>query len=62
MLKSSLCDYSGSYILVKGTKTVSNIAAAGANANNASENVLFKSCSSFTDCISEINNTCETMV
>ena len=42
MLKSSLCDYSGSYILVKGTKTVSNTAAAGANANNTSENVLFK--------------------
>ena len=34
MLKSSLCDYSGAYILVNGTITVNNTAAAGANANN----------------------------
>ena len=35
MLKSSLCDYSDAYILVKGTITVNNIAAADAAANNA---------------------------
>ena len=34
MLKSSLCDYSDPYILVKETITVSNIAAADADANN----------------------------
>ena len=35
MLKSSLYDYSDAYILVKGTITVNNIAAADAPANNA---------------------------
>ena len=33
-LKSSLCDYSDAYILVKGTITVNNTAADGAAANN----------------------------
>ena len=33
MLKSSLCDYSDVYILVKGTSTVDNTAAAPAAAN-----------------------------
>ena len=45
MLKSSLCDYSDTYILAKGTVTVPNTAAADANANNA--NIK----------ITEINNT-----
>ena len=34
MLKSSLCDYSDAYILVKGTITVNNTAAQGAAAYN----------------------------
>ena len=34
MLKSSLCDYSDAYILVKGTISVNNTAADGAAANN----------------------------
>ena len=34
MLKSSLCDYSDAYILVKGTISVNNTAAAGADVNN----------------------------
>ena len=34
MLKSSLCNYSDAYILVKGTMTVPNTAAADTNANN----------------------------
>ena len=34
MLKSSICDYSDAYILVKGTITVNNTAAADADANN----------------------------
>ena len=46
ILKSGLCDYSDAYILVKGTTTVSNTAAAGANENNANKKVLFKNCAS----------------
>ena len=57
MLKSSLCDYSDAYILVKGTVTVNNTAAAGAAANNTNKKVIFKNCAPFTNCISEINNT-----
>ena len=30
MIGSNLCDYSDAYLLFKGTKTVSNTAAAGA--------------------------------
>ena len=57
MLKSSLCDYSDAYILVKGTITVNNTAAQGAAANNTNKKVKFKNCAPFTNCISEINNT-----
>ena len=57
MLKSSLCDYSGAYILVKGTISVNNTAAQGAAANNTNKKVIFKNCAPFTKCISEINNT-----
>ena len=57
MLKSSLCDYSDAYILVKGTITVNNTAAADAGANNTYKKVIFKNCAPFTNCISEINNT-----
>ena len=57
MLKSSLCDYSDAYILVKGTITVNNTAAADAAVNNANKKVIFKNCAPFTNFISEINNT-----
>ena len=57
MLKSSLCDYSDAYILVKGTISVNNTAAAGAAVNNDDRKVIFKNCAPFTNCISEINNT-----
>ena len=57
MLKSSLCDYSDAYILVKGTISVHNTAAHGAAANNNNRKVIFKNCAPFTNCISEINNT-----
>ena len=57
VLKSSLCDYSDAYILVKGTISVNNSAAAGAAANNTNKKVIFKNCAPFTNCISEINNT-----
>ena len=54
MLKSSLCDYSDAYILVKGTIAVNNTAAADADENNTNKKVLFKNCAPFTNCISEI--------
>ena len=58
MSKSSLCDYSDAYILVKGTITVNNTAAQGAAAaNNTNKKVIFKNCAPFTNCISGINNT-----
>ena len=57
MLKSSLCDYSGAYIIVKVTISVNNTAAAGAAVNNVNKKVIFKNCTPFTNCISEINNT-----
>ena len=57
MLKSSLCDYSDAYILVKGTISVNNTAAQDSNANNTNKKVIFKNCAPFTNCISEINNT-----
>ena len=57
MLKSSLCDYNDAYILLKGTMTVANTAAADADANNTNKKVIFKNCASSTSCISRINNT-----
>ena len=57
MLKSSLCDYSDAYILVKGTISVNNTAADGAAVNNTNKKVIFKNCAPFTNCISKINNT-----
>ena len=57
MLKSSLCDYSDAYILVKGTISINNTAAQGAAANNTNKKVIFENCAPFTNCISEINNT-----
>ena len=57
MLKSSLCDYSYAYILVKGTITVDKTSAAGATANNTNKKVIFKNSAPFADCISGINNT-----
>ena len=57
MLKSSLCDYSDTYINVKGTITVNDTAAEGAAAANNNKKVIFKNCAPFTKCISEVNNT-----
>ena len=57
MLKSSLCDYSDAYIVVKGTITVNNTAAADADANNTNKKEVFKNCAPFTNCLSKIDNT-----
>ena len=42
MLRSSLCDYSDAYILVKGTITIANIGTAAApnNADNYYNHLL----------------------
>ena len=59
MLKSSLCDYSDAYILVKGTITITGAGAdaAARQADERDKGVAFKNCAPFTNCISEINNT-----
>ena len=57
MLRSSVCEYSDTYILVKGNISVNNTAAVDADANNTNQKVIFKNCAPFTDCISKINNT-----
>ena len=57
MLRSNLCDYNDAYILVKGTMTVPNTAAADAAVNETNKKVIFKNFVPFTECITEINNT-----
>ena len=42
MLRSSLCDYSDVYILVKGNITVNNTEDAGAAASNTNKKVILK--------------------
>ena len=58
MLKSSLCDYSDAYILVKGRITIYGRGAAvtAREADKRDKSVAFKNCASFINCISEINN------
>ena len=58
MLKSSLCDYSDAYILVKGRITIEGAGAdaAARQADERDKGVAFKNCALFTNCISEINN------
>ena len=59
MLKSSLCDYSDAYILVKRKITIAGARddAAARQADERDKGVAFKNCARFTNCISEINNT-----
>ena len=59
ILKSGLCDYSNTYILVKGTITIEGEGAdaAARQADERDKGVIFKICAPFTNCISEINNT-----
>ena len=59
MLKSSLCDYSDAYILVKEKITITGAGAdaAARQADERDKGVAFKNCVLFTNCISEINNT-----
>ena len=59
MLKSSLCDYSDAYVLVKGTITINGRGAdaAARRAYEQDKGVAFKNFAPFISCISEINNT-----
>ena len=56
MVRSSLCDHSDAYILVKGTITVVNTGTDAAP-NNADKKVIFKNCAPFTSFVSRIDNT-----
>ena len=55
MLRPNLCDYSDAYILVKQTIAVNNTGTAAAP-NNRNKKLIFKNCTPFVKCISEINN------
>ena len=57
MLKSSLFDYSGADIFVKGTITVAPAPVPAANLDNNNKEVVFKICAPFIDFIRKINNT-----
>ena len=59
MLRSNLCDYADSYIIVKGTITITG---AGDNAgekqvDERDKGVTFKNCAPFTKCTRRVNNT-----
>ena len=58
MLKSILCDYSDTYMLV--SETITNDGAGHEDnvkrVDERDEGVIFKICAPFIDCISEINN------
>ena len=58
MLKSSLCDHSDAYILVKGKITITGAGddAAAKQADERDKGVAFKNCAPFTSCKSDINN------
>ena len=58
MLKSSLCDYSDAYILVKGRITITREGAGDAakQADERNKGVIFKNCAPFIKCKSEIIN------
>ena len=59
MLRSNLCDYADSYILVKGTITITGAGDddAAKRLDERNKGVIFKNCAPFTKCISRINNT-----
>ena len=59
MSRPNLCDYADSYILVKGTITITEAEdyAAARQADERDKGVTFQNCAAFTKCISRINNT-----
>ena len=58
MLRTSLCDYSDTYILKSRTITITGAgnSDAGRRLDEINKGVFFKKCVPFSDCISEINN------
>ena len=58
MLKSSLCDYSDAYTLVKGRITITGAGenAAARQVDEENKGVIFENCAPFINCKSEINN------
>ena len=59
MLRSNLCDYADTYVLVKGTITITGAGAdaAARQADERDQGVTFKNCAPFTKCINRINST-----
>ena len=56
MLKSSLCDYSDAYMLVKGRIKITGAGdnATARQADERNKGVIFKNCAPFITCKSEI--------
>ena len=57
MLRSTLCDFSNAYILVRRTLAVVNTGAQGQSNNPTNKKVVLKNRAPFTNCINKINNT-----
>ena len=59
MLRSNLCDYADTYILVEGTITITGSGddASARQADERDKGVTFKNCTPFTKYISRISNT-----
>ena len=59
MLKSSLCDFSETYILIKGRITITGAGAdaAGKQADKRDKGLIFKNYARFINFKTEINNT-----
>ena len=59
MLRSNLCDYADSCILVKGTIAITGAGANGdaRQADERDKEITFKNCAPFTKYISRISNT-----
>ena len=59
MLRSNLCDYADTYILVNGRITITGGGDDGVARRTDERNKVgtFKICAPFTKCISRINNT-----
>ena len=54
IIRSNLYDYSDACIHIKWTITVPNTGTAANPDNN--KNVIFRNCTPFANCVSEINN------
>ena len=59
MMRSSFCNYSNAYILVKGKIAITGEGtdAAARQEDARDKGIIFKNCAPFINCKSEINNT-----